>query len=121
MKTAIVTLTWNKLNEATIPFLDSLYTYTDPEDFELIIVDNGSQDGTVDYLSSQVRKRPNMKVLFNKTNLGYSKGNNQGLRMISADAEIIGLLNNDILFTPDWLTRMRDFLLSEPKVGLASH
>lgn len=120
MKTAIVTLTWNKLKEATIPFLDSLYAYTDPEDFELIIVDNGSHDGTVDYLSSQVRKRSNMKVLFNKTNLGYSKGNNQGLRMISIDAEIIGLLNNDILFTPGWLTRMRDFLLSEPRVGLAS-
>ena len=50
MKTAIVTLTWNKLKEATIPFLDSHYTYTDPEDFELIIVDNGSEDGTVDYL-----------------------------------------------------------------------
>ena len=120
MKTAIVTLTWNKLNEATIPYLDSLYKYTDPDDFELIVVDNGSQDGTVDYLTLEARKRPNMKVLFNKTNLGYSKGNNQGLRMISNDAEIIGLFNNDILFTPNWLTRMREFLLSEPTVGLAS-
>ena len=50
-KLSIITLTYNKLNEATKPFLKSLYASMQNEsDFELILVDNGSTDGTVEFL-----------------------------------------------------------------------
>jgi len=93
MKLSIITLTYNKL-EYTKKFIESLYKYTN--DFELIIVDNGSTDGTVEYLKS----KPEIKLILNTENLGFSKGNNQGIEI--AQGEYIGFLNNDILLYPNW-------------------
>lgn len=93
MKLSIITLTYNKL-KYTKNFIKSLYEYT--RDFELIIVDNGSTDGTAEYLKTL----DGVKLILNKENLGYSKGNNQGLEI--AQGEYIGFLNNDILLYPNW-------------------
>lgn len=93
MKLSIITLTYNKL-EYTKKFVESLYKYTN--DFELIIVDNGSTDGTVEYLKSL----NGIKTIFNSENAGFSKGNNQGIEI--AEGEYIGFLNNDILLYPNW-------------------
>ncbi len=95
MKLSIITLTYNKL-EYTKKYIESLYKYT--KDFELIIVDNGSTDGTVDYIKSL--QKDNIKLIVNNENLGFSKGNNQGLEI--ATGEYLGFLNNDILLSPDW-------------------
>lgn len=93
MKLSIITLTYNKL-EYTKKFIESLFKYT--KDFELIIVDNGSTDGTVEYLKSL----NGIKLILNNENLGFSKGNNQGINI--AEGEYIGFLNNDILLSPNW-------------------
>lgn len=95
MKLSIITLTFNHL-DYTKKYIESLYKYT--SDFELIIIDNGSNDGTVEYLKSL--KYENIKLILNDTNLGFSKGNNQGIEI--ADGEFIGFLNNDILLYPNW-------------------
>ena len=71
MKLSIITLTYNKL-KYTKKYVESLFKYT--KDFELIIVDNGSTDGTREYLQSL----NNVKLIFNDENIGFSKGNNQG-------------------------------------------
>ena len=94
MKLSIITLTYNKL-EFTKKFLNSLFKYTN--DFELIIIDNGSTDGTIEYLKSL---KGNVKPVFNSENIGYSKGNNQGIDI--AKGEYVAFLNNDILLCPNW-------------------
>ena len=66
MKLSIITLTLNKL-DYTKNFIESLKKYT--RDFELIIVDNGSSDGTVEYIKSM----PEVKLIQNSENLGFSK------------------------------------------------
>lgn len=95
MKLSIITLTYNHL-KYTKKFIESLYKYT--SDFELIIVDNGSTDETVEYLKSL--NYDNLKIIFNTENLGFSKGNNQGIEI--AQGEYLGFLNNDILLYPNW-------------------
>lgn len=120
-KTAIVTLTFNKLEKATKPFLESLYKFTDEKDFDLIIVDNNSTDGTLDYLKDFAALHSNIKLIFNSENLGYSKGNNIGLKeILNTDYEYVGLLNNDILFTPNWLENTISGFAQDEKIGMAS-
>lgn len=99
-KLSIVTLTYNQLENATKPYINSLYKNTDSNLFELIIIDNASTDGTVDYLKQLEKEKDNITVIYNDENKGYSKGNNQGMKI--AKGEYIGLLNNDILLSPDW-------------------
>lgn len=94
MKLSIITLTYNNL-KYTKKYIESLYKYT--RNFELIIVDNGSTDGTREYLKTL---SGNVKLIFNDENLGFSKGNNQGIKI--AEGEYIGFLNNDILLYPNW-------------------
>ena len=103
-KTVIITPAFNKFEMATKPFLQSLYQYTDENSFDLIIIDNGSTDGTVEYLENFAKEHSNIRLILNKENLGYSKANNQGINLaLEGNYKYIGLLNNDILFTPDWL------------------
>ncbi|MCM1003745.1 MAG: glycosyltransferase family 2 protein [Candidatus Gastranaerophilales bacterium] len=104
MKLSIITLTYNKL-DYTKKFIESLYKYT--TDFELIVVDNGSTDGTIEYLKSL----SNIKTIFNSENQGFSKGNNQGLEI--AQGEFIGFLNNDILLSPDWFKEIEKIFQSQ--------
>lgn len=120
-KTAIITLTYNKLEVATKLYLDSLYQYTDENEFDLIIVDNASSDGTVDYIKDFAKNHNNITIICNNENLGYSKGNNIGIKsVIDKDYEYIALLNNDILFTPNWLNITIDGFKTDEQLGLIS-
>lgn len=65
---------------------------------EIILVDNGSSDGTGAWLSELAAP---VRVLCNANNLGYARANNQGAA--AAQGEWICLLNNDLLFAPGWL------------------
>ena len=120
-KTAIVTLTYNKLEVATKPFIESLYEYTSEDEFDFIIVDNASTDGTREYLESVKASHNNITLILNEENVGYSKGNNQGIKAIlDKDYEYIGLLNNDIMFTPNWLKDTLSIFEKDKQLGMVS-
>jgi len=120
-KTAIITLCYNKLKEATEPYLNSLYEFTNKDDFDLYLVDNGSSDGTSDFIKEFQKKYDNIKLIQNPENLGYSKGNNIGLKeVLKGDYQYIGLLNNDVLFTPDWLNNTLKIFDLNPALGMVS-
>ena len=82
---------------------------------ELILVDNGSNDGTVEYLRALREGNRGVRVVFNDVNRGFAPANNAGLS--AATGEILVLLNNDTMVTPGWLARMRRHL-DDPAVGL---
>ena len=109
MKLSVITLTYNKL-EYTKKFIESLYKYT--KDFELIIVDNGSTDGTVEFLKSL----KDVKLILNNENKGFSAGNNQGIEL--AEGEYIGFLNNDILLYPAWFEACEEVFKIESNIAL---
>lgn len=71
--------------------------------YELILVDNGSTDGTGAFL-----KDVKATVIANEKNLGCAKAWNQGVRAATGTA--VGILNNDIVVTPDWLTGLLAFM-----------
>jgi len=112
MKTSIVILTFNGL-ELNKKCIDSILENTEG-DFELIIVDNASSDGTVDYLGSLTDKRVN--VILNKKNAGFAKGNNQAAKMVKGD--LLVFLNNDTEVTKNWLVPLQKAVDSK-KIGIA--
>lgn len=84
---------------------------------EVIVVDNGSIDGSVDYLKSC---HPDVTVVELPENRGFTGGNIAGYQAASGD--YIVLLNNDTKPLPDWLQNLSDCAESLPDVGIvASH
>ncbi|WP_342421561.1 glycosyltransferase family 2 protein [Paenibacillus sp. FSL E2-0178] len=112
MKTSIIILTLNQL-PLTIQCLESIKRGT-PEEHEIIIVDNGSKDGTVNYLKFHY---PEITLIENAENLGFAKGCNQGVEV--ADGEQILFLNNDTVVPPGWLAPMLRALESDSTVGMS--
>jgi GT2 family glycosyltransferase len=80
---------------------------------EVVVVDNGSQDDTLEWLQRQ--DRPGLKVVRLDRNLGFTGGNIQGLR--AAEGEAIALVNNDAWLEPDWVSKMVAGLEKDPEVG----
>jgi len=85
------------------------------EGIELIVVDNGSSDGTPSYLARLAERDARVRVLLNGSNAGFAPACNQGLGLATGDHLV--LLNNDTLVAPGWLAGLRRHL-AEPGVGL---
>jgi GT2 family glycosyltransferase/glycosyltransferase involved in cell wall biosynthesis len=104
----------NKL-EFTRQCLDSIHRQTDEAvSYEVIIVDNGSTDGTAEWMvgSAPIPVRYHR----NPTNLGFSKANNIGAQLASGTWLLF--LNNDTLARPGWLTEMVRIPRTDPSVGI---
>ncbi|MDP4099417.1 glycosyltransferase family 2 protein [Paenibacillus sp. P96] len=91
--------------------LDSIRRHT-REPYELILVDNGSTDGTLDYLRSQ----PDVILIENGENKGFAKGCNQGFERSNGD--YIMFLNNDTVVTENWMTHLLRALNEDPRIGM---
>lgn len=110
MLTSIVMLTYNKLAH-TQTCIDSIREYTEPGTYELIVVDNHSTDGTVEWLKQQT----DIRSIFNAANEGFPRGCNQGMEVAAGDS--ILLLNNDTIVTANWLSNLVTCLYSSESIG----
>ncbi len=106
MLTSIIILTHNQL-KYTKECIESIRKYTDQQEYELIVVDNASNDGTVQWLQQQ----QDILMIENAENMGFPKGCNQGIR--KAKGENILLLNNDVVVTKNWLKNLLTCLYAE--------
>lgn len=111
-KLSIVILTWNGL-EYTKKCLNSLQNSHGLENCDVYVVDNGSTDGTIDYLESLDW----IILIKNNENLGFVRGNNRAIRQIR-EGDII-LLNNDIIISQlDWIEELQKCAYKEDETGL---
>ena len=84
-------------------------------DFELIFVDNGSSDGSVDHVVENYNDG-RIKFALSKENLGFAGGNNLGYKY--AEGEFVVLLNNDTRVNENWLKELVDVLESDENIGI---
>lgn len=94
--------------------LDSLHRQTYPN-FEVIVVDNGSTDGSLELLE---RDYPEVKVVALPENRGFAGGVNAGIR--EARGEIIAVFNNDAEADSHWLEELEGALDRHPEAGMAT-
>lgn len=111
---SIIVVTFNNLKYTQL-CVESIYGKTAYPNFELIIVDNASSDGTPDYLNSLKEKYDNVNIVLNSENLGFATANNIGIR--ESKGEYIILLNNDTVVTRGWISGLIKYL-KNPDIGM---
>jgi len=107
LKLSVVIVTWNSAADIAA----CIESINFGPQLDIIVVDNGSSDATREKLSQY----PHLKVITNRTNLGYARANNQGFRL--AAGEYILLLNPDTRLEPGCLDVLSGYLDSHPDVG----
>ena len=110
-KISIIIVTWNTA-KITHECVTSIKKYLNPNNYEIIIVDNNSTDNTNDLFS----KRSDIKYIKNNANLGFSKANNIGSSL--AKYNYLLFLNSDMVLVDDSLNNMVDYYSNHRHIGL---
>jgi GT2 family glycosyltransferase len=106
---------WNG-KESLGDALDSLLAQS--QDCQIIVVENGSVDGSADFVE---QKYPQVTLLKQPRNLGFAGGVNVGIRhALGIGAKYVALFNNDAVADPSWLKLLVDALDQHPKAGIAT-
>src|SRR5579872_749509 len=110
---SIVIPNWNG-KKFLPPCLDSLARQT-YRNFEVIVIDNGSQDGSIELLEEHY---PNVKIIALTHNTGFSFAVNRGIE--ASSGEYIALINNDTTLHEQWLEKMVSALKDYADIGSAA-
>ena len=114
-KIAIIILNWNGLND-TLECLESVKKIDYPN-YEIIVVDNGSDDGSA---AAVAQRYPEIILIKNESNLGYALGNNKGIqKALESGCDYVFLLNNDTTVDQDCLNELLKIAESNPRIGIA--
>jgi GT2 family glycosyltransferase len=110
----IIVLNWN--GKAHLAECLGSLSCLDYSNFQILLVDNNSQDGSLALVASHY---PHVQVIENSTNLGFAEGNNVGMRYaLSQGADYVVLLNNDTRVEPDFLSHLVRRGEEQPEVGV---
>lgn len=113
MKLSVIILNWNT-SDLLQQTLSSVYRETGGFEYEVIVVDNASSDDSVE----KVRQNyPAARVIVNEGNIGFSRGNNVGLR--AAQGEYLMLLNSDVIVRDGAINQLVGFLDEHPEAVMA--
>jgi GT2 family glycosyltransferase len=120
-KVVMIVLNYNslkKLGERVLYFIRSIAS-TNYSNFEIIVVDNGSIDGSDKLIGDELGRLGRGRVVKVEKNLGSTRGNNLGFKLACRDAKYVAFLNNDIEVEPDWLDKIIDVLEADERVAAA--
>ena len=109
---SIIIVNYN-VKEYIINCIQSIQYFTTKDlTFEIIIVDNASKDGSVEYFENNL---PKIKLIKNSENIGFSKAINQGIDV--AQGEYLFLLNPDTKLLEDSINILHSFISKQPQIG----
>jgi GT2 family glycosyltransferase len=111
---SIVILAHNNL-ALTKACLASLLEFTDYPNYELLLVDNASTDGSIDFFADLAKHHQHVRLVLNPSNLGFAAGNNAGIK--TARGDFVVLLNNDTYCTRGWLRDLLRHLMKDQRLG----
>src|SRR5947209_837573 len=111
MKLSIVTICWND-RETIRECLRSIYAETHSTEFEVIVSDNGSTDGSVEFIRQNY---PQVCLIENRGNLGFAKGNNAGIW--ASRGQYVLILNPDTIIHDGALDKWVEFADRHPEAG----
>jgi GT2 family glycosyltransferase len=112
-RTSLIILSWNS-HQMTSECIRSVLAMS-AGNFEIIVVDNGSSDGSAQMLPQEF---PQITVLPQETNLGFAAGCNVGVRYaVAKGVEYVLLLNNDTLVAPDFVSEMLAVIETDPRIA----
>ena len=95
--------------------LDSVLR-TNSTNFEVIFIDNGSTDGSIEFVQNFAAKSSSrVRLIKNQKNLGFAEGNNVGIR--DSSGKYIAFLNNDTIVNPNWLQSILALLEKDKQIG----
>jgi len=114
LSAAVIIVNWNGKDYLQV-CLDSLRQQTHP-DFRVIVVDNGSTDGSLEMLATNY---PEVQVEALGQNTGFVFASNRGAEL-APDVDILVMLNNDTEVEPDWLQALANALETYPEAGAAA-
>jgi GT2 family glycosyltransferase len=109
---SIITLNWNT-TAVTCEFLTSIQEQNTYKNIEVIVVDNASDQDPSSAIQSIV---PSAKIIRNKKNVGFSAGNNIGIK--AAGGEYLFIVNNDTEFTPQLIESLLNVFQNNPDAGI---
>jgi hypothetical protein len=112
MKLSIIIVNFNG-KDITLDCLESIYSRLESIDFEVIVVDNASHDGSLEAISSEF---PEVITIKNVSNLGFSKANNEGIKIAKGD--YILLLNNDTLLDGGNFNNLINYMQENMDIGI---
>lgn len=111
MKVSVVILNWNGCDMLRT-FLPSVIRYSEGEEIEVCVADNGSTDSSIAMIQAEF---PSVRMILLEQNHGFADGYNWALKQV--EAEYVVLLNSDVEVTEHWLEPMIDYLDSHPQVA----
>jgi len=112
-KVAIILLNWNSFDHSS-NCIESLQL-CDYLNFEIIVVDNGSIDGSGNLLKA---KFPDINLIASATNEGFAAGNNRGFSYaIENQFTYAMMLNNDVFVEPNFISKLINYMESHPETG----
>lgn len=100
----------------TVRCVQALRNQTIADHIEIVVIDNHSQDESIGFIRARLRTLPNVRVVEQRTNTGYSSGNNSGRRF--AHGRYMLIINPDNALPPTALQRMLGILASRPDAGI---
>ena len=114
---SIIIISFNTI-KLTVDAINSIIKKTKSVLFEIIVVDNNSQDGSVSALKKLVESNKNITLVLNRENVGFGQANNQGIK--KAKGKYLLLLNSDTLIMDNVIGEMVGWMDKNSKVGIAS-